>query len=95
MTNIHPKSKIYTIGVMDSPDESIKNQAVSMLISKAMVKEDYDQVQSLLQLLPEPSSVDKKQLSVNLSIAQGHLEDAAKTEEERLITAAIISRQSF
>lgn len=74
--------------IMDSPDESIKNQAVSMLISKAMVKEDYDQVQSLLQLLPEPSSVDKKQLSVNLSIAQGHLEDAARTEEERLITAA-------
>lgn len=73
--------------VLCSPDNIIRNQAQSILISKYMEKRDYDKVQELLETLPDESPVDKKQLQANLYIANGRLEDAAKLEEEKLLSA--------
>ena len=39
----------------------------------------------MLQSLPEKTSVDKKQLQINLFLSRGKLEEAAKLEEEKTI----------
>lgn len=70
-----------------SPDSNIRNLAQSMLISKYMKRKDYDKAQELLDALPDESPVDKKQLQANLFIDHGKLEDAAKLEEEKLLSA--------
>lgn len=70
-----------------SQDSNIKSQAYSMLISRYMEREEYDKAQELLQQLPEEPYVNKKQLQANLYIACDRLDEAAKLEEEKLLTA--------
>lgn len=70
-----------------SPDTTIKNRACSMLISRCIERKEYDKAQELLRQLPEEAPVDKKQLQANLFIACGKLEEAAKLEEEKLLSA--------
>lgn len=69
-----------------SPDNHIRNRACSMLISRCMGRKEYDKAQELLHQLPEEAPVDKKQLQANLFIACDQLDEAARLEEEKLLS---------
>lgn len=71
--------------VLLSQDHYITSQAQTMLISRYMERKEYDKAQELLNELPDKVPVDKKQIQVNLLIACGKLEEAAKIEEEKLL----------
>lgn len=73
--------------VLDSPEQSLRDQAQSMLISKYMARKDDTKARELLDALPEASPVDKKQIQANLLIECGELEEAARLEEEKLLKA--------
>ena len=73
--------------VLDSPDQAIRSQAQSILISKCMERKEYAKAEEMLQCLPDQGLVDKKQLQVKLYMAYGKLEEAAKLEEEKLLSA--------
>lgn len=66
---------------------AIREQALSMLITKLIQKKDYMSAQTLLDSMPDPSSVDKEQIQANIFIAQGELGQAAKMVEEKLLSA--------
>ena len=53
-------------------DEQIRDKAVFMLASKYMGYEKYDRAQEMLDLLPERTAMDKKQIQANLWIKQGN-----------------------
>ncbi len=72
---------------LSSSDQKIQNGAYSMLISRYMERKEYDKAQELLNQLPEEAPVDKKQLQAKLLIACGKLDEAAKLEEETLLSA--------
>lgn len=72
---------------LESGESRIQNRAKSLLISKRMARKDYAQAQALLDSLPEKEPIDKKQMQAQLYIELGQLEDAAKIEEEKLLTA--------
>lgn len=71
---------------LDSTDPAIQNQAKCMLISKRMKEQNYTAAQELLQTLSDPDSTDKQQMQANLFLAQGQLDQAAKIEEEKLLS---------
>ena len=71
--------------VLNSPNQNEKNYAQSMLISKYIQRKEYEKAEEMLQSLPEKTSVDKKQLQINLFLSRGKLEEAAKLEEEKTI----------
>lgn len=73
--------------VLYSRDSEIRNRARSMLILKYTEREEYDKAQEMLDLLPEETPVDKKQLQANLFLARGELKEAARLEEEKLLSA--------
>ena len=75
------------VRALESTDPSVQNRARSMLIQKFMQRQEYDQAQELIAALPDDTAVDKKQLQANLYIARGQLEDAARMEEEKLLSA--------
>lgn len=58
-----------------------------MLISKYIQRKEYEKAEEMLQSLPEKTSVDKKQLQINLFLSRGKLEEAAKLEEEKLFSS--------
>lgn len=74
--------------VLASDDPLLRNQAQSLLISKYIGRKEYAKAEALLNELPDTACVDKKQQQVNLYIACGRLPEAAKLEEEKLLTAA-------
>lgn len=65
----------------------IREQAQGYLISKFMDRKDYEQVQEILNKLPQKSFVDREQVQADLFISQGELKKAAKLTEERLLSA--------
>lgn len=67
-------------------DDQIQNKAIFMLTSKYMGQGKYDKAQEMLDLLPERTAMDKKQLQANLLIEQNKLEEAAKILERKLLT---------
>lgn len=73
--------------VLNSPNQNEKNYAQSMLISKYIQRKEYEKAEEMLQSLPEKTSVDKKQLQINLFLSRGKLEEAAKLEEEKLFSS--------
>ena len=75
------------VRALESTDPSVQNRARSMLIQKFMQRQEYDQAQELIAALPDDTAVDKKQLQANLYIARGQLKDAARMEEEKLLSA--------
>ncbi len=68
-----------------SDDGKIRNEATFMLASKYMGHEEYDKAQEMLDLLPERSDIDKRQLQANLWIKQGKLTEAAELLERKLL----------
>lgn len=67
--------------------DSVRNQAKSMLISKYMAKKEYEKAEELLKTIPDKNFVDKKRIQANLLVAYGRLAEAAKLEEEKLLSA--------
>lgn len=72
--------------VLCSEDAALRNQAQSALISKYMERKEYEKAEALLGRLPEKNPVDKKQIQIKLNIAYGKLEEAARLEEEKLLS---------
>lgn len=70
-----------------SKDVVIRNRAQVCLISKLMGKQEYAQVQAIIDTLPEKTLADKEQAQANLWIAQGEFDQAAKLIEEKLLSA--------
>lgn len=66
-------------------DDRIRNKAIFMLTSKYMGQGKYDKAQEMLDLLPERTAMDKKQLQANLLIKQNKLPEAAKLLERKLL----------
>lgn len=73
--------------IANSEDAAIRNQAVSMLISKHMEREEYDQAQELMDILPK-YPFDKRQLQANLYIKQRKYHEALELLENKLIEEA-------
>jgi len=68
-----------------SDDDQIRSAATFMLASKYMGREEYDKTQEMLDLLPERSATDKRQLQANLWIKQGKLAEAAELLERKML----------
>lgn len=66
-------------------DLKIKTQAQSMLISKYINKQEYQKANTLLQSIPEPHYVDKKQIRIKLLLAQKNYFEASKLAQENLL----------
>lgn len=66
-------------------NEKIRNKALYMLVSKCILKKDYDKAQELLDLLPERTALDKKQLQAHLLHEQNKLAEAAEILERKLL----------
>lgn len=62
-----------------------RNKAHYMLISKYIKKKEYEKAQQTLDLLPERSALDKKQLQAMLLQEQNQLDEAAKILEQKLL----------
>lgn len=75
--------------VLCSEDAVLRNQAQSALISKYMERKEYEKAEALLDRLPEKNPVDKKQIQIKLNLAYGKLEEAARLEEEILLSAVM------
>ena len=69
-----------------SDDELIRNKAIFMLASKYMGHIEYDKAQEMLDLLPERTALDKRQLQANLLVQQGKLAEAEKLLEHKLLS---------
>lgn len=72
--------------VTKGDDEKARNKALYMLVSKYIKKEEYDKAQQMLDLLPERSTLDKKQLQATLLRKQNKLAEAAELLERKLLT---------
>lgn len=70
-------------------DDRIRNKAIFMLTSKYMGRGEYDKAQEMLDILPERTALDKKQLQANLLIKQNKLAEAAKLLERKLLMTGI------
>ena len=57
-------------------------------MAKRMERNDFEGRKKLLQSMRDESPVDKRQLQVNLYIAQGKISEAAKLTEEHLLSAS-------
>ncbi|MCD2492443.1 helix-turn-helix domain-containing protein [Lacrimispora sp. NSJ-141] len=67
-----------------SSDESIRMGARFMLASKYITKENFEKAQEMLNLLPEPNVLDKRQLQASLLEKEGKTEEAEKIHERLL-----------
>ena len=68
-------------------DEQSRNKALYMLVSKYMKQKEYEKAQETLDLLPERSALDKKQLQANLFKEQNKLPESAELLERKLLMA--------
>lgn len=78
-----------------SEDGPLRDSAVSMLASKYIAQDDYENAQRMLDMLPEGTAVEKKQLQAGLFIRQGQYAEAAALLEHRLITLSAEIQQSL
>jgi len=70
--------------IANGEDSTIRNHAVSMLISKHMERSEYDKAQKLIDDLPE-NSFDKQQLQANLYIKEKNYHQALELLEKKLV----------
>lgn len=68
-----------------SSNPSVRDQALSPLISRLLQRQDYEGAQELLDSISDPGPTDKRQIQANILIAKGDLEQAAKVTEEKLL----------
>lgn len=66
-------------------DEKVRNNALYMLVSKYILKKEYDKAQQMLDLLPDRSTLDKKQLQARLFLEQNKLTESAELLERKIL----------
>lgn len=71
--------------VLSSQDTSLVNQAKYFLISKHIDKRQFEEAKEMLQTLPDENPVDKKSLQVKLYMMNNQLDQAAKSQEEKIL----------
>ncbi|MDF2984520.1 MAG: putative transcriptional regulator [Eubacterium sp.] len=67
-----------------SDNDLVRNKAIYMLASKYMGRMEYEKAQEMLDLLPDRTELDKKQLQAKLFIEQDKLPEAAGLLERKL-----------
>ncbi len=70
--------------LLHSKDLNIQNSTKKILIQKYIQKQEYSQAEELLNTLSDELPIDKKQLQIQLYMAQGNLKEAAASEETQL-----------
>ena len=70
--------------LLNSKDLNIQNSTKKILIQKYIQKQEYSQAEELLNTLSDELPIDKKQLQIQLYMAQGNLKEAATLEETQL-----------
>lgn len=68
-----------------SDNDQVRNKAIYMLASKYMIRMEYEKAQEMLDLLPDRTALDKKQLQARLFINQDKLAEAAGILERKLL----------
>lgn len=71
----------------NSSVSEVRDQAISMLVAKAMAGEDYERAQELLDRIPSPA-IDKQQQQAALYMKQKDYERAGRLWETQVTTAA-------
>ncbi|MEA5040195.1 MAG: helix-turn-helix transcriptional regulator [Clostridiaceae bacterium] len=69
----------------ESGDGHVQNNAVFMLASKYMGREEYDKAQEMIDRLPEKNAADKRQLQASLLLRRGESGEAGKLLERKLL----------
>lgn len=73
---------------LSSEDEALRTSARFMLASKYIGKKEFDKAQSMIDLLPDPSSMDKQLLQAHLFQEKEQPLDAAVIYEKKLLLHA-------
>lgn len=68
-------------------DNQIRNSAIFMLASKYNGKKEYVRAQEMIDMLPERSMIDKKNLQAQLFISRNEFTEATKILEHKLLIA--------
>jgi transcriptional regulator with XRE-family HTH domain len=66
-------------------DEKVRNKALYLLVSKYIKKREYEKAEQLLDLMPERSVLDKKQLQAGLLQEQKKYDQSSKILEQKLL----------
>lgn len=93
MTNLPPSQKetydtqiaSFYERVVECDDPKYSPLASYMLASKQINAKEYEKAQQLLDTLPEPNALDKRNLQAQLWLQTGKMEDAAKLLEHKLL----------
>jgi len=72
--------------VATSDDDTLKNKALYMLVSKYIEKENFEKAQKFLDSMPQRSALDKKSLQARLYFREKKFPDAAKLLEQKLMS---------
>lgn len=72
---------------LNSKEINVKCCAQSVLVSKYIEKKDYERAEAMIEAMPDKTAADKKQLKINLLIKKGMYSEAARLEEEKLMSA--------
>lgn len=70
--------------LLQSYDLNIQNQSKKILIQRYIQKQEYMQAEELLNSLSDVQPIDKKQLQIQLYMAQGNLTKAVELEEVQI-----------
>ncbi len=70
--------------LLQSNDLNIQNHSKRILIQRYIQKQEYKQAEELLNSLSDLQPIDKKQLQIQLYIAQGNLTKAVELEEVQI-----------
>jgi len=71
----------------------VKNRAAFMLASKYMQKEEYEKAREMLEILPERSAIDKRQVEVQILTCEKRYEEAQIIQERRLLSQVMEVQQ--
>lgn len=69
-------------------DRHIRESAIALLFSDALIRKDTQTARSLLDQLPEPPAMDKQQLKINLHLSCGEDEEAQDQMERQMLKTA-------
>lgn len=68
-----------------SKEESVRIQANALLAAKCMNREDYDGAQERIELLPDPSWKNKRQMQAQLYVRTGRYDEAVRLKETEIL----------
>lgn len=78
----------------DAENADVRNQALSMLVPKALQRKDFEEAKALIDKIPK-AAIDRFPMEVNLLMGQEQLEEAAKLTEQNLMESAVKVQQAL